>query len=113
MTDATKLIAIKVFHTVVWVFMNVVIFYLLYAVLVDRIDRWAWICLLIIGLECAVLLFFKMYCPLTLVARRYSVSQQPNFDIYLPLWLARYNKLIYGILLAGILVGLAWRLMRG
>lgn len=110
MTDRKKLIAIKLFHTLVWVFMNVVIFYLLYAVLMDRIDRRAWASLVIIGLECAVLLVFKMACPLTLVARRYSDSPSPNFDIYLPAWLARYNKLIYGILLAGILVGLAWRL---
>ncbi|MCC7501023.1 MAG: hypothetical protein IT229_00745 [Flavobacteriales bacterium] len=113
MTDREKLIAIKLFHTAVWVFMNVVIFNLLYAVLVDRFDHWAWICLGIIGLECGVLLAFKMYCPLTLVARRYSDSQQPNFDIYLPRWLARHNKLIYGILLAGILAGLSWRLMGG
>jgi len=29
--------------------MNVVIFYLLYAVFADRIDQWAWICLGVIG----------------------------------------------------------------
>jgi len=27
------------------------------------------------------------------------------------LWLARYDKLIYGIILVGILAGLAWRLI--
>lgn len=111
MSDRTKLNAIKLFHTAVWVLMNVVIFYVLYAVLVDRIDHWLWIGLAVIGLECLVLLVFKMSCPLTIVARRYSDSQLPNFDIYLPLWLARYNKLIYGIILVGILIGLAWRLI--
>jgi len=65
--------------------------------------------LALIGLECLVLLLFKMACPLTVVARRYSDSQRPNFDIYLPEWLARYNKLIYGLILLGILVGLVWR----
>ncbi|MBK7554041.1 MAG: hypothetical protein IPI55_05465 [Flavobacteriales bacterium] len=90
--------------------MNVVIFYVLYAVLTGRIDRWLWIGLSVIGLECLVLLIFKMACPLTLVARRYSSSQLPNFDIYLPLWLAKYNKVIYGIILVGILAGLFWRL---
>jgi len=109
MSDRHKLIAVKLFHTAVWLFMNVVIFYLLYAVITDRIDRWAWIALAIIGLECLVLLVFKMACPLTLVARRYSDSTEANFDIYLPEWLARNNKLIYGVLLSGILVGLAWR----
>jgi len=106
MSDRHKLIAVKLFHTAVWLFMNVVIFYLLYAVITDRIDRWAWIALAIIGLECLVLLVFKMACPLTLVARRYSASTKANFDIYLPEWLARNNKLIYGVLLSGILVGL-------
>jgi hypothetical protein len=110
MTPRHKLIAIKMLHTAVWVFMNVVIFYVFYAVLADRIDRWLWIGLAVIGLECLVLLIFKMACPLTLVARRYTDSQLPNFDIYLPLWLAKYNKLIYGIILVGILAGLAWRL---
>ncbi len=110
MTARHKLIAIKLLHTAVWVFMNVVIFYVLYAVLTDRIDRWLWIGLSVIGLECLVLLIFKMACPLTLVARRYSSSQLPNFDIYLPLWLAKYNKVIYGIILVGILAGLFWRL---
>lgn len=109
MSDREKLTVIKLFHTAVWGFMNVVIFYLLYAVITDRIDRWAWIALTIIGLECLVLLIFRMACPLTLVARRYSNSTEANFDIYLPEWLARNNKLIYGLLLAGILVGLGWR----
>lgn len=110
MAPRQKLIAIKLLHTAVWLFMNVVIFYVLYAVLTGRIDRWLWIGLSVIGLECLVLLIFKMACPLTLVARRYSSSQLPNFDIYLPLWLAKYNKHIYGIILVGILAGLAWRL---
>ena len=110
MSEGAKLIAIKLLHTAVWVFMNVVIFYLLYAVVTDRIDRWAWVALAIIALECLVLLLFRMACPLTLVARRYSNSNAANFDIYLPEWLARYNKLIYGLLLTGILAGLVWRL---
>jgi len=105
------LIVIKLFHTAVWLFMNAVIFHLLCAVVNDRIDRWAWIALAIIGLECGVLLLFKMACPLTLVARRYSTSTKANFDIYLPEWLARCNKSIYGLLLVGILAGLAWRVL--
>ncbi len=109
MSDRDKLIGITLFHTVVWLFMNVTIFYLLYAVIMDRIDRWAWVALAIIGLECLALLLFRMACPLTLVARRYSTSTKANFDIYLPEWLARHNKLIYGLVLAGILVGLGWR----
>lgn len=111
MTSGQKLVAIKIFHTAVWVFFNVVIFYLLYAVVADRIDRWAWICLALIAAECVVLLIFKMACPLTLVARRYSSSREPDFDIYLPRWLAKYNKLIYGTVVVVILIGLVLRLV--
>ncbi len=36
-----------------------------------------------------------MRCPLTYVARRYSDSTKDNFDIYLPNWMAKYNKQIF------------------
>lgn len=91
----TKLAAIKVLHTMIWLFFNLVIFYLLYAVLANKINRWVWIGIGLILLEGMVLLVFKMKCPLTVVARKYSDSTKDNFDIYIPNWLARYNKLIY------------------
>ncbi len=107
-----KLIAIKSLHTLIWVGYNIVIFYLLFAVLTDRIDRLFWIGLALVGLEVLVLLLFRMYCPLTLIARRYSDSAAANFDIYLPHWLAKYNKAIYGGLMVLVLLGLFWRLMQ-
>ena len=91
----TKLTAIKILHTMIWVFYNVVIFYLLYAVLTNKINKWVWISIGLVLLEAIVLLVFKMKCPLTVVARKYSDSTDDNFDIYLPNWLARYNKIIY------------------
>ena len=91
----TKLTAIKVLHTMIWVFYNLVIFYLLYAVLANKINKWVWISIGLVILEGIVLLVFKMKCPLTVVARKYSDSTDDNFDIYLPNWLAKYNKLIY------------------
>jgi len=39
----TKLVLVKVIHTLIWIFFNVVIFYMLYAVLQNKIDRWLWI----------------------------------------------------------------------
>jgi hypothetical protein len=91
----TKLTAIKVLHTIIWLFYNLVIFYLLYAVLANKIGKWVWISIGLVILEGIVLLVFKMKCPLTVVARKYSDSNDDNFDIYLPNWLAKYNKLIY------------------
>ena len=37
-------------------------------------------------------------CPLTDLASRYTDERTDNFDIYLPLWLARSNKTIFGTL---------------
>jgi hypothetical protein len=95
MTDGNKLTVIKIIHTVVWIFFNVVIFYMLYAVVMNKIDIWLWVCYGLILLEGLTLLLFKMYCPLTIWAKKYSDSDKENFDIYLPNWLAKYNKIIY------------------
>jgi uncharacterized BrkB/YihY/UPF0761 family membrane protein len=111
MNDKQKLVTIKLIHTAIWVFFNVVIFYLLYAVLINRIDKWIWIGLSLIFLEGVVLLIFKNICPVTLVARKYSSSDRDNFDIYLPEWLARYNKQIYSSIVALIIIILLVRLL--
>jgi len=104
-TPNHPLILIKTIHTAIWIFFNVVIFYFLYAVLIDKVDRWAWICLGLILMEGIVLLIFKKMCPVTIIARKYSDSNKDNFDIYLPNWLAKYNKLIYTIIvLIGVII---------
>ncbi len=90
-----KLLIIKFVHTIIWLFFNVVIFYFLYAVITNKIDIWVWMCIGLVVFEGLVLLAFKMFCPLTIMARKYSDSTKDNFDIFLPNWLARYNKVIY------------------
>jgi hypothetical protein len=102
---------IKIIHTLVWLFFNVVIFYLLYAVIVNKIDWLVWIGLGLFLLEGIVLLAFRNMCPLTVIARRYSDSAKNNFDIYLPEWLAKYNKPIYTSLLGLIIIVLIFRLL--
>jgi len=48
---------------------------------------------------------------LTDLASRYTPARTDNFDIYLPLWLARRNKTIFGTLFAvGELFALGQRL---
>jgi hypothetical protein len=111
MSPASKLTGIKITHTLIWAFFNVVIFYLLYAVITGNIDKWVWIGLGLFAAEGLVLLVFKMKCPLTVVARKYSVSTKENFDIYLPNWLAKYNKIIYTSILAVIVIILIYRLV--
>jgi hypothetical protein len=102
MTNQAKLTLIKILHTIVWLFFNVVIFYMLYAVLVNKMDTWLWLSYGLIILEGLTLLACKMYCPLTIWARKYSDSPEDNFDIYLPNWLAKYNKTIYTTIVAAI-----------
>jgi hypothetical protein len=111
MQDDAKLIVVKVIHTLIWIFFNFVIFYMLYAVLQDRIDIWLWIGYGLIFLESITLLIFRFFCPLTLIARKYSDSTKDNFDIYLPNWLARYTKLIYTSIMVIIIILTVYRLV--
>jgi hypothetical protein len=110
MTAFAKLTIIRLIHTIIWIFFNLVIFYLLYAVLNNKIDKWIWIGLGLFLIEGIVLLIFKMKCPLTIVARKYSSSTKDNFDIYLPNWLAKHNKLIYSALLIIIIIIIIYKL---
>ena len=112
MQSETKLIIIKIIHTLIWLFFNVVIFYMLYAVLVNKIDLWLWIGYGLFVLEGITLWAFRFYCPLTVIARKYSDSQKANFDIYLPHWLAKYNKLIYTCILGVIVLITIYRLIQ-
>lgn len=103
----TALRAIRLVHTIVWVF---------FAGCVMAIPPFAWLERfdIVVGLgaavlvEIGVLLFNGWRCPLTAVASRYTDNRQDNFDIYLPVWLARHNKTIFGsIFFAGLLFALA------
>lgn len=107
----STLTLIKAIHTAIWLFFNGVMAYLFYAVAVDRINTWVWVCLSLFAVEGLILLVFKYRCPLTILARRYSSSVQDNFDIFLPNWLARYTKVIYTTLLAIVLMILVARLV--
>lgn len=111
MSDKQKLIIIKIFHTLIWLFFNAVIFYLLIAVILNKIDTLVWICIALLVLEGLVLVAFKSICPVTLAARKYSNSKKSNFDIYLPEWLATYNKIIYTTIVIIALIILACRLL--
>ena len=112
MNGETKLIIIKTVHTLIWLFFNFVIFYMLYAVIVNKLDAWLWIGYALVILEGLTLLIFKFFCPLTIMARKYSDSTSDNFDIYLPNWLARYTKLIYTSIMVIIFIITIYRLMQ-
>lgn len=107
MGDRAKLTFIKLTHTAIWIAFVTIIVYILYCGLADDITAYTGIAVGLVILEGLVLLLFRGSCPLTLMARQYSASQKNNFDIFLPEWLALYNKLIFsGLYVVGlILVG--------
>lgn len=109
MNNQSKLVLVKIIHTIIWLFFNVVIFYMLYAVIVNKIDRWLWIGYVLFVLEGIALLACRFFCPLTILARKYSDSTKENFDIYIPEWLAKYNKRIYTSLLVVIMLITVYR----
>jgi hypothetical protein len=83
--------------------------YILYAGIFGIENTLLWLSLGLMFLEVVVLLVFKWGCPLTHVARKYSPEDRENFDIYLPNWLAKHNKMIFGTMLC---VGIALHVAR-
>ena len=97
-SNAHKLFLIKVIHTLIWLVMAAVVLFVLWSGLTGIITLYSWVAVAMVFGEGIILLLFKGYCPLTIMARRYSGSMRSNFDIFLPEWLAKYNKLIFGTL---------------
>lgn len=105
MKNTHKLLIIKLVHTIVWLFFVSIIFYVVYSGVTNEITTLTWIAIGLVLAEGLVLLIFKMFCPITLIARKYSASKKDNFDIFLPEWIARHNKLIFtSIFLAGLIL---------
>lgn len=102
-TNAAALRAVRILHTVVWALFAGCILALPYFAW-RRHMQVAWILVVIVAIEVAVLFANRFRCPLTDVAARYTDDRRPNFDIYLPMWLARYNKQIFGTLFVAGLV---------
>lgn len=105
MNQMNRLLTIKIIHTLVWLFFVTVIFYIVYSGIFNKITPFTWVGIGLVILEGVVLIVFKMFCPLTLMARKYSDSEKENFDIFLPNWLAKYNKVIFtSIYIVGLIL---------
>ena len=105
---ARRLRAVRLLHTAVWT---------AFAGCIVAIPALAWqgrfgvavvLAATVLG-EVVVLWLNQWRCPLTAVAARYTDDRSANFDIYLPEWLARYNKEICGPL---YVVGVAYAVAR-
>jgi hypothetical protein len=99
---------VRLLHTVVWAF---------FAGAIVAIPVFAWrdefatvaVLTAVVMVEVAVLAANRLRCPLTAVAARFTDDRRANFDIYLPLWLATWNKQIFSALFVG---GLLFTLVR-
>jgi hypothetical protein len=107
LSPAATLRAVKVAHTIAWAFFAGCIF---------AIPVFAWrdafagaaVLIAVVFVEVVVIVANNWRCPLTGVAARYTDDRRDNFDIYLPLWLAQRNKLIFGwLFVAGVILTLA------
>ncbi|APM38886.1 hypothetical protein [Clostridium kluyveri] len=91
-----KLFYIKLMHTIIWFFYVFVFFYILYTGIFNKINLYLWIAIGLEIIEGIILIIFKGKCPLTVLGYKYTDNPEVGFDIYLPKWLAKYNKIIYG-----------------
>jgi len=93
-------VAIKLLHTVVWLFFVCCIVAVPVAAGQHRFQL-AGVTAALVLLECLVLGLNRCRCPLSDVAARFTSDTKDNFDIYLPNWLARHNKTVFGMLFLG------------
>jgi len=91
------LIAIKLLHTIIWALLAGCIAALPVTGLKRRFN-WSLLLTVIILIDCGVLALNRGRCPMTSLAANFTSDRADNFDIYLPVWLARYNKQIFGSL---------------
>jgi hypothetical protein len=94
-----SLTGIKVLHTAVWLFFAGCIVAIPIVGAQHRF-RLAAVLTGLVLVECVILALNRGRCPLTDIAGRYTEDRTDNFDIYLPNWLARRNKMNFGTLFA-------------
>jgi hypothetical protein len=113
MTDIqnSKLRQVKLLHTAIWALMAGAILLLPVAAWFGEFRLAFGLTLLVLG-EFVVLAVNGGLCPLTDIAGRHTEERAANFDIYLPEWLARHNKLIFGLLFVAGEIVFAWQWSR-
>jgi len=107
------LVGIKLLHTAIWLFFVCCIVALPITGMFRRFHLALALAIVVSG-ECAVVALNHFRCPLTDLATRYTEDRAANFDIYLPVWLARNNQIIFGTLfvLGGLFVLWRWLTFR-
>ena len=92
-----QLTAIKAAHTIVWAFFVACILEIPFAAWRGEHHVAGWMTAVVAG-EVLVLAVNGWRCPMTSVAGGLTDERRENVDTYLPIWLAKHNKLIFGAL---------------
>lgn len=108
--QVSPLVKIELLHTVVWFFFVSCILAIPIARVIHRF-RLAAALTVIVLIECVVLVANHFRCPLTNLAALYTADRMPNFDIYLPAWLARNNQIVFGALFVAAVLFALWEWM--
>jgi hypothetical protein len=111
LSDADKLNVIKFIHTAIWVVFVAAILYVLYAGIFDKVTWLVWICIAAVFVEAIVLFTNKWKCPFTILGYKYASNRTIGFDIFLPTWLAKHNKVIFSSLFSIGFALVLWRVL--
>ena len=108
MRDISSIARVRIVHSAIWAVMAVAVFYVLYSGITGRIGVWTYASIGLILFETLVLALNGWACPLTHVAQRVKPDWKDGDDIFLPVWLAKRNKAIFGSLFVlGVLLVIA------
>jgi hypothetical protein len=109
MNPSRKLMLVKLLHTLAWAFFAACILTIPWASHAGAFGI-ALLLIAVVLVEVLIIACNRGSCPLTPIAARYTEDRADNFDIFLPVWLARHNKRIFGALfvLALIYTAITW-----
>ncbi|MDR3740043.1 MAG: glycosyltransferase family 2 protein [Terracidiphilus sp.] len=108
-----KLVMLKLAHTAVWAIFALAILAIPILGALGHFRAALWLAAIVLC-ECLTLSLNRWRCPISNVADRLTEDRSPNYDIYLPEWLARWNKEIFGTLFVLGLLKLAeewWKII--
>ena len=91
------LVGLKLLHTLIWAFFVLSILAVPVLGALGKLKLATCLAAGVLG-ECIILALNHWRCPVSSVADRLTSDRAPNYDIYLPEWLARWNKEIFGTL---------------
>jgi len=104
----TRIFAIKLVHSIIFIFMVACLGYILYCAAARRYDWTLLVALAAIFIEGLALLLNRGRCPLTTLAERWGAASGTVTDIFLPEWLTRHTFKISTVIVVIELVWLAW-----